>query len=136
MERKAIVQIFQMSSNNKSFVNKSIIDNNSKSDQKLRMKTKIVLKRLTNNEIEKYDKYFFDKYLAKHSKSVSKSIQINAYESQVLLVTEIESKNSEKPKTHSMKDYFMRYLNVIQSNDLKNRSIDKLKAHLHAVILG
>jgi hypothetical protein len=51
---------------------------------------------LTNNEIEKYEKYFFDKYLVKDSKYVSKSSQINAYESQVLLVTEIESKNSEK----------------------------------------
>jgi hypothetical protein len=104
-----------MSSNNKSFVNKSIFDNKSKSDEKLQMKTKIVLKRLTNNEIEKYDKYFFDKYLAKHSKSVSKRIQINAYESEALFVTQIESKNSEKPKTHSMKEYFMRYLNLISS---------------------
>jgi hypothetical protein len=48
-----------MSSNNKSIFNKSIIDNNSKSDEKLQTKTKIVLKRLMNNEIEKYDKYFF-----------------------------------------------------------------------------
>jgi len=81
------------------------------------MKIKIVLKCLTNNEIEKKTNIFLGKYLAKHSKSVSKSIQINAYESKVLLVKKY-SPNIEKPNTYSMEDYFMRYLNLILSNDL------------------
>jgi hypothetical protein len=42
-------------------------------------------------------------------------------------VTEIESIYIEKPKTHSLKDYFMCYLNIIESNGLKNRSIDRMK---------
>jgi hypothetical protein len=46
---------------------------------------------------------FFNKYLAKDLKSVSKSIQINAFESQILLMTEIESKNSENRKLIRLK---------------------------------
>jgi hypothetical protein len=118
-----------------------------------RMKPKVVLKRLTINEIEKYDKYFFNKYLSQKvdnnksethlkmwSKNVSKvnhllsnslfknlnKCSFNSKSESISLLVKEEYNEKELNSMNELSEYCL-HLDLVSTQLLSNKSMDSLK---------
>lgn len=114
-----------------------------------RMKPKVVLKRLTINEIEKYDKYFFNKYLSQKvdnnksethlkmgskvnhllSNSLFKNINkcsFNSKSKSISLLVNKEYNEKEFNSINELSEYCL-HLDLVSTQLLNNKSMDSLK---------